>query len=320
VTKNASDALTQFIEIDVADWALDDLYSNYPEGARSKKAIFPPADIDLDFIIPSRRYLFKKSAKRYPDQYWGEIVAYQVGHTLGVTVPPAFAAFDSTTNICGALIEWFYEDGKAIFVPGGNYLQAIDPDYDRKRGDQHNFRDVQVFARLFSRHKKEANDVWQKYWGTAFLFDALIGNTDRHQDNWGYLWIASQAGTGVAQLSPLFDNGTSLGHERFPDRIKIWQEADFERYIAKGTHHMKWKENDAFKCGHFAMIEKMTSAFPSIKPTLLQMIREFSIEALRCKLEFLQNLNLPVPLTKERADFYLKLISLRKRKIELALS
>ncbi len=313
------DSITQPAAIDVANWHLDDLYSNYPEGARSKKAIFPPPGIDLDFIIPNRRYLYKKSAIRYPDQYWGEVIAYQVGCQLGVTVPPAFAAFDSEANSCGALIEWFYEDGKASFVPGGNYLQLISPDYDRKRGRQHNFRWIALLATTFNRNKS-SNDDWSKYWAQAFLFDALIGNTDRHQDNWGYLWVRSEDGKMKARFSPLFDNGTSLGHERFTDLVKNWTDADFMRYVDKGTHHMKWDKDDASSCGHIDLIDKITRSFPAMRPVLLEMIDGLSIEALRCQLEFLQRLHLPIPLTEERASFCLKLISLRKRKIELALS
>lgn len=88
--------------------------------------------------------MFKKSVKRYPDQYWGEVVAYQVGDMLGVTVPPAYAAFNSKNGQSGALIEWFYEDGLASLVSGGNYMQYIYPEYDRKKGTEHNFRWVHI--------------------------------------------------------------------------------------------------------------------------------------------------------------------------------
>ena len=115
----------QPVAIDVADWQLDDLFSSYPEGARSKNAFFAPEPVPFDFIKAGRRYMFKKSVKRYPDQYWGEVVAYQVGDMLGVTVPPAYAAFNSKNGQSGALIEWFYEDGQASLVSGGNYMQYI---------------------------------------------------------------------------------------------------------------------------------------------------------------------------------------------------
>lgn len=312
-------SITQLTAIDVAHWQLDELYFNYPEGARSKYAIFPPNDLGLDFIIPNRRYLYKRSAKKYPDQYWGEVVAYQIGCELGVTVPPAFAAFDSNTGTCAALIEWFYEDGKAHFVSGGNYMQLVSPDYDRKQGNQHNFRWISVIGTAFAKNIN-SDEEWHLYWSKALLFDSLIGNTDRHQDNWGYLFVESTDDKFKANLSPLFDNGTSLGHERFPELILDWKNADYERYIMKGTHHMRWMKDDPKRVGHIEMMQKIIHAYPAVKPTLFKMINTFSIEALTYKLEQLRKLQLSIPLTQERINLYLKLVLLRKQKIESVLS
>lgn len=305
--------------IDVAAWHLDDLFSNYPEGARSKNAFFPPEPVPFAFIKVGRRYMFKKSVKRYPDQYWGEVVAYQVGTMLGVTVPPSYAAFNSETGQSGALIEWFYEDGQASLVSGGNYMQKLYPEYDRKKGAEHNFRWVQAIGRLMAR-AKIAHEDHDKYWAEAFLFDALIGNTDRHQDNWGYVFTKTEENLQYAFLSPLFDNGTSLGHERFMDAVKTWQDQDYERYIARGTHHMKWDKDDNKKCGHIEMVLRLAQVSHELKAHLFSLVSNFPMEALASKLGHLKTLDIPVPLSDERAEMYLKLISLRKRKLELALS
>jgi len=312
-------SLIQPLAIDIADWQLDDLYFNYPEGARSKNAIFPPSDLDLDFIIPLRRYLYKRSVQRYPDQFWAEIVAYQVGCNLGVVVPPAFAAFNSETGTCGALIEWFYEDGKAELVSGGNFMQILNPEYDRKKGKQHNFEWISIIGDSFESHAEIGGD-WRLYWSRAILFDSLIGNTDRHQDNWGYLFLQPTNEKEKVDLSPLFDNGTSLGHERFPALIENWQNVEYDRYISKGTHHMRWKKDDPKPMGHIESIRLIMQQFPDVVPYLTTMVNEFSIDAIANGLEHLKTLQLSVPLTNERADLYLKLISLRKQKIELVLS
>lgn len=311
--------ILQSTVIDVIDWTLDELFANYPEGARSKYAYFPPAECGFDFIRPTRRYMFKKSAKRYPDQFWGEVVAYHVGTMLGVTVPPAYAAFKSDDNSCGALIEWFYEDGLARFVPGGSYMQRLKPDYDRKKGRDHNFKSVQTIGRVFSQNKISVENI-DAFWSKAFLFDALIGNTDRHQDNWGYLFVNAMDGDEQAQLAPLFDNGTSLGHERFTELIKSWSEKDYDDYIQKGRHHMKWTQTDANRCGHFDMLINIAASVPAVVPTLKAMIADFSIEEIADNLAKLQQLNIPIPLSADRAQFYLRLLALRKQKIEMSLN
>jgi hypothetical protein len=76
--------------IDVSTWVADDYFSTYPEGARDKSAFFPPDPCEIDFIRRDRRHLFKLSDKRYPEQYWGEVIAYHVGKMIGIPVPPAY--------------------------------------------------------------------------------------------------------------------------------------------------------------------------------------------------------------------------------------
>lgn len=45
--------------IDITAWEMDEIHGNYPEGARSKRALFPPITYDLEFIEQGRRYLAK---------------------------------------------------------------------------------------------------------------------------------------------------------------------------------------------------------------------------------------------------------------------
>jgi hypothetical protein len=307
--------------INVSQWHPDEMYFNYPEGARSKTAFFPPIGLDLDFILPNRRYLYKRSVGRYPDQFWGEIVAYQIGCLLDLSVPPAFAAFDPEKGDCAALIEWFYEDDRTIFVSGGNYMQGMMPDYDRKRGTQHNFYNVRILCNEYSEQDTKIKFDFLKYWAETFLFDALTGNTDRHQDNWGLLFLLNAEGNHVTtKFTPLFDNGTSLGHELFVANIAKWNDDQFVRYIDKGKHHMKWQKDDKTGCGHVEMLMKVISKYPEFREGLFNRINNFSIDDLSAILSKLEKLNLTVSLSRQRIDLYLKLITLRQKNIIVALS
>mgnify|MGYP003310831839 CR=1 FL=1 len=50
------------------------------------------------------------------------------------------------------------------------------------------------------------NDLKKFFW-SAFVVDALLGNWDRHNGNWGYLYNID---TGESKIAPVFDNGSSL--------------------------------------------------------------------------------------------------------------
>lgn len=64
----------------------------------------------------------------------------------------------------------------------------------------------------------EFPDFWDKFW-LMFLFDAVLGNRDRHEGNWGFLKKGA-----FTYLAPIFDNGSSL----FPDvNLSDWKHYEF---------------------------------------------------------------------------------------------
>ncbi len=297
--------------IDVATWEQDAEFGTYPQGARAKEAYFSPAEPDGPAITPAKRYLFKRSDKRYPEQFWGEIIAYRIGCLMGLEVPPAFAAWNSATKINAALIEWFYVDGEEASLLAGDYLQNLQPDFDRAKGTQHNLRHISVLLRAFSRGKLIEENSWRQWWVDALLFDALIGNTDRHQDNWGFVFKLSDTPGFPTRFTPLFDNGTSLGHERFPERTAGWTPADFQRYIEKGTHHVSWSLGEPRIKGHRALLATALEAWPETFDTARSRLANVTKATLLDALSDLPHIPCPEPLSPARFAFTLRLLTYR---------
>ncbi|MFI4938610.1 MAG: HipA domain-containing protein [Candidatus Berkiellales bacterium] len=299
--------------IDLKTWRRDEELAAYPEGARDKTLLYCPTPAPFGFLRAEHRYLFKRSSPRYPEQFWMEIVAYRLGVLMDVPVPPAFVAFDSKENQTGALIEWFLNKvdfGDEIFVPGGDYCQQIIPNFDRKRGKQHNFESV---AQILTDLNQKYDLDWKTYWAKAFTFDALIGNTDRHQDNWG---IIINPINHAMQISPVFDNGTSLGHEITADNFEKCSDLHrLQKYIAKGWHHMKWRLNDDSPCGHVELIQKFLVHYPETRSTILNCLTSVNDDIFKNILDEFTAFNVPVKLTHKRADFMLKLLQLRHQQL-----
>lgn len=300
--------------IDVATWPEDEQFAQYPEGARPKSAFFPPSDSCPPFINPRRRQLFKRSSSRYPDQFWTEVVAYHIGCLMEIEVPPAYPAVHSQADQCGSLIEWFYEDGSALFIMGGQFMQQVIPDFDRKRGRQHNFYSIQVLFRALQQGGHVPDD-WLKAWVQTFLFDAICGNTDRHQDNWGLLAEPLKGGH-TFRLSPCYDNGTSLGHELNERDHGEWDENDLLTYTLKGRHHIKWTLG-AKKGEKHCDLLKLLGDLP--KAPLMEAVKihveNLSLDELRRSLDFLTSIEMPIPLTAWRADLIFNLVRLRRAKL-----
>lgn len=302
------EALRQDAPVDVANWSPDAEFAVFPVGARAKEAFYAPNEV-AGYLRPARRYLFKRSKKSYPDQFWGEVISYRIGCLLGVAVPPAFYAINSDTHVAAALIEWFYDPGE-LFMHGGDFLVDLRKDYEREVGAQHNLGDVEILSTALSRGYGLSPD-WKQWWVDALLFDALIGNTDRHQDNWGFIFGLPVDGHGArpSRMAPLFDNGTSLGHERFPSRIAGWGRQDYDRYVSKGTHHVKWTLSDPVK-GHFDLLRRTIDRWPHTVDLARARLNFHEDELSDCFVD-LRQLPGPMPLTLERQNFIARLLRLR---------
>ncbi|WP_322104973.1 hypothetical protein [Paraburkholderia sp. J41] len=144
------------------------------------------------------------------------------------------------------------------------------------------------------------------------LFDAVIGNTDRHQDNWGFVFAPGhQEGPVSCRIAPLFDNGTSLGHERFADRVKNWSDADCDRYIACGTHHIgKRRETGASTEKHPDLVGFIVDMWPATRAVLVDRLTllETGLPEL---LDDLGPLGGPVAFSPDRAAFVRRLLERR---------
>lgn len=311
--------------VDVTSWGEKEEFEPYPEGARVKTLVYAPAQPPFEFLKSNHQYLFKLSRDRCPEQFWNEIFAYRLGLEMDVPVPPAFVAYDDSRNQSAALIEWFLSlsgNIKEDSESGGDLCQQMIPDFDRDKGRQHNFETLSEICLNFQRKYPSFNFDWKTYWAKVFLFDALIGNTDRHQNNWAIIraWeyneIESAYKIKEIRFSPVFDNGTSMGYEFTEDKFKNFNDKRrIEVYVSKGRHHIKWGLGDAHSMQHNEMLVKLTAIYPETRQTMLNCLNRVSVEIFEKILQDLTKFDVSVKLTPERANFMLKLLSFRHQRL-----
>jgi hypothetical protein len=135
------------------------------------------------FLIPGHAYLFKTASGWRAQQLWSEIIAYRLGALIGLNVPPCFVAIDEETRETGALIEFFYgfpsEAESARLIHAADLMRRVRMLADPSAGRPHNVRTNLWVCKVL----RVADAI--EWWGRTFTFDALIGNTDRHLENWG---------------------------------------------------------------------------------------------------------------------------------------
>jgi hypothetical protein len=301
----------------IDSWQKDETYEGvYPSGARVKDAYFSPEVPENKYVKPDWRYLFKLSRDKFPWQFWGEIIAYRFGCVIGVEVPPAHIGLSKTyeegVDTYAALIEWFYDDRDEGYVAGGQYMEAYIEDFNRLKGEKHNFETIRKILNNSQR--------WLKYWAGVLVFDTLIGNIDRHQDNWGLIEKRVQKARTDYHSSPAFDNGTALGYEILEQNIDKFEEANrLQSYLTHkcARHHMKWSLDEEKQLSFYEFMKKFAVEFPGTKHIIAQHL-SFDYQQVEEVLAPLVGAvsDPEYKLTRKRLDFVLKLIFGRKRILE----
>ena len=93
------------------------------------------------------------------------------------------------------------------------------------------------------------------------VFDALVGEQDRHEENWG-IFIKDHH----YSISPLYDNGCSLLKEFKNENLAndyYNHKKDFDAYIKRSKTYF-YKEDRKTRYKHFELIEKLLEDYPEI--------------------------------------------------------
>jgi hypothetical protein len=94
--------------VSIAQWEPDEDFPYGPQGAKPKRVVICPSPAPHAYLIGGHRYVFKEPTGSKAQQIWSEVIVYEIARGLGVTVPPAFIAFDPLTDVPGVLVEFFY--------------------------------------------------------------------------------------------------------------------------------------------------------------------------------------------------------------------
>lgn len=301
--------------IDCSNWRLHSDEPVYQEGAREKVLLVSPQSPANGFVQPSHPYLFKLSDRRYPCQYWNEIIAYRLGRLVDVPAPPAYVALRD--DVPGALIEWFYPDpadwGRIDFTLGGELLLGRDKDFDRAKG-----------MAMGHCHALDAvEDVldgvvgWRQALFRMLAFDVLIANGDRHHDNWG-VWrhLGRDGHAGDRFLSPAFDNGSSLGHERQEEKLPVLLKNQdwFTKHTfgGKARHHLRLASGDS-KGGKLTEVILAVAANDSQILGRIGSILSVSSCKMKEVLDTLGQFVVPAALSRDRQRFVMRILATRQQ-------
>jgi HipA-like C-terminal domain len=150
---------------------------------------------------------------------WSERVAHEIARLLGIPGPPRLEL--ATYEGEHATLSWsFLEEGESL-IHGNELLSQLDTSYPVEgfyHVAQHSLSAVEkVLSKADIPPRAPSGFAWadgfEVFIGYLML-DALIGNTDRHHQNWAV--ISSRKLGGAKRqvwLAPSYDHASSLGRE-----------------------------------------------------------------------------------------------------------
>ena len=185
------------------------------------------------FRYEGKRWLFKevrvieKSGVVVPTgEDWAEKVAAEVAILLNI--PAATVELADFKGRWGCASLNFTTPAQQLMhgneVMAG-YLQGYDPEM-RFQQSSHTVENIIKAIRAMFPKANEHRTVLRQL-ASYLVLDALIGNTDRHHENWGLLWQVlvnidevSEAARLEKQydIAPSFDHASSLGRELLDDK------------------------------------------------------------------------------------------------------
>jgi len=151
-------------------------------------------------------------------EHWAEKVAAEVAGLLAL--PHAQVELASLHGKPGSVsLNFAPHRATGVLLHGNNLLAGV-PGYEpaKKKPRLHSV-DIVLRALGHRSFRPPAGCVGMPWVKTAadalvgyLMLDALVGNTDRHHENWGLL-IRVHGGDGHLELAPTFDHASSLGRE-----------------------------------------------------------------------------------------------------------
>jgi len=235
------------------------------------------------------RWLFKE-ARDGTGEDWAEKVVAEVARVAGVPAAKVELAEFQGRRGCASLS--FTPTDAETLIHGNEILAGHVLGYDPKKkfhqSDHTLANIVEALRRMFpdAAHHNRVLAVL----GTYFVLDALVGNTDRHHENWGILARAKALEGGAIEITmevaPSFDHASSLGRELLDDgRRQLLAQGRVPNYVRRGHGAIFQHTADRRGMNPLALVETGTQTHPRCFVPALQRLKEIQLAQLQATVD-----------------------------------
>jgi hypothetical protein len=178
-----------------------------------------------------------------------EKMSYEIAKILGYDCAKIELAYDHD-GILGVLNYLFVKIGSTEHIDAVSYLNI-----------HGNERPLYYTISNIKKTLDELDTTLFNGFIRIMIFDALVGEQDRHEENWGVERIGESY-----KISPLYDNGCNLLRNfKSEDYARKYYEGikDFDAYINKSMTII-YKEDNMNKYRHFELIEYLNEKYHDV--------------------------------------------------------
>lgn len=246
---------------------VDDEWATGPEQMGSKpKFWYQPADGK-----PLQLFKFPQVGT---GQHWAEKIAAEIANCLGIL----HAAVDLAVfrGHRGSVTTSFaFRRRRRVLSHGNELLEWVMP-YDRnKRFGQSDHNLENIFSAFDAVFVPAAGVATAKKQFAGYLvLDALIGNTDRHHENWGILLKRTKSGQwGI--VAPTFDHASSLGRELSDEkRRRRLESGTVGKYSEKGRGGIYLPDFRRHGPSPLHLVRRAAAEFPDLFEAPIARVRD----------------------------------------------
>ena len=226
-------------------------------------------------------WLFKYP-QRGTGQHWAEKIAAEAAQALGIL--HAVVELATFAGERGSISKSFTGGARSL-VHGNEVLAASIPyDIHHKFGQSaHTLGNI--FFAIDTVFGTTAGATQAKRRIAAYIvLDALIGNTDRHQENWGLLVKRTPYGL-RGFVAPSFDHASSLGRElRNEKRAQRLRDDTVGQYCERARGAVYWMDAGRYGPSPLDLVRAASIEFPDLfRPPIskLAAVGDFSADLVR---------------------------------------
>lgn len=263
---------------DVSQWG--DIWGQSTIGTREKEILINPDSGKIYFL----KYSMCKPNRDYATEYWSEIIAYELGKKLGFNTLEYNLA--EKRGRFGCISENMVDTDCEQLIEGYSILSDYDRTYNPEDKSQYH---KYTFSFVCKALKKYGYERFIYDFINILIFDAIIGNSDRHQGNWGIIHKrdvmieekerkplkivinnlkvlkltkkAKKEDISRDVMSPIYDSGCCLGREFSEEDIaaKLKNNDSFNSFIRKSKAELRRDDEPMKKVSHFELLEFIMS-------------------------------------------------------------